>query len=73
MLVIVNLCLKMLKQYYVRQRGVISMYNNSQSPIMVVSGKKAKEILKKAETPIANHTRAVNKARERLRKLGTIK
>lgn len=49
------------------------MYNNSQSPIMVVSGKKAKEILKKAEKPIANHTRAVNKARERLRKLGTIK
>lgn len=34
---------------------------------------KRKEILKKAETPIANHARAVNKARERLRKLGTIK
>lgn len=45
------------------------MYNNSQSPIMVVSGKKAKEILKKSQTPIANHAKTVNKARERLKKM----
>ena len=49
------------------------MFNNLQSPIMVVSGKKAKEILKKSETPIANHMGTVNKAKERLRKMGTTK
>lgn len=49
------------------------MYNNSQSPIMVVSGKKAKEILKKSQTPMANHTRTVDKAKERLRRMGTTK
>lgn len=40
---------------------------------MVVSGKKAKEILKKSETPIVNHTETVNKAKERLRKMGMTK
>ena len=49
------------------------MYNNSQSPIMVVSGKKAKEILKKSQTPITDHTQTIRKAEERLRKIGTIK
>lgn len=41
---------------------------------MVVSGKKAKEILKKSQTPIANHAKTVNKvARERLKKMGASK
>lgn len=46
------------------------MYNNSQSPIMVVSGKKAKQILKKSETPRPNHTQTVKRAKERLEKMG---
>lgn len=49
------------------------MYNNLQSPIMVVSGKKAKELLKKSQTPISNHTKAINKAKERLKKMETAK
>ena len=49
------------------------MYNNSPSPIMVVSGKTAQEILKKSQKPIGDYTDAINKARERLRKGGAIK
>lgn len=49
------------------------MYNNSQSPIMVISGKKAKEILKKSQKPIANHASAVVRAKERLKKAGVAK
>lgn len=49
------------------------MYNNSQKPIMVLSGKKAREILRKSETPIANHTKTVNKAKERLERMRTTK
>ena len=49
------------------------MYNNSPSPIMVVSGKTAQEILKKSQKPIGDYTDAINIARERLRKVGAIK
>lgn len=49
------------------------MYNNSQSPIMILSGKKAKNILKKAETPIENHTKTVNRAKEKLKKMSAVK
>ena len=49
------------------------MHNNLQSPIMMVSGKKAREILNKAQSPTANHTRTINMAKERLKKVGASK
>ena len=70
---IVDLCLKKLNQYYLKWLGGMLMYNNSPSPIMVVSGKTAQEILKKSQKPIGDYTDAINKARERLRKVGAIK
>ena len=36
-------------------------------------GKTAQEILKKSQKPIGDYTDAINKARERLRKVGAIK
>ena len=50
--------------------GGILMYNGSPSPIMVVSGKTAQEILKRSQRSDIDYTDAVNKAKERLRKVG---
>ena len=44
------------------------MYNNSQSPIMVISGKKAEKMLSKSEKPIADHTKTIDRAKDKLRK-----
>ena len=49
------------------------MYNNSPSPIMVISGEKGKRMLKKAETPIGNHTQTVKRAKEKLGKMSTVR
>ena len=49
------------------------MYNGSPSPIMVVSGKTAQEILKKSQRSDIDYTDAINRAKERLRKVGAIK
>ena len=49
------------------------MYNGLPSPIVVVHGEKAKEMIRKSETPRGNHTKEVNIARERLRKAGMFK
>ena len=46
------------------------MYNNSQSPIMVISGKKAEKMLSKSEKPIADHTKTIDRAKDKLRKMG---
>lgn len=48
------------------------MYNGSPSPIMVVSGKTAQEILKRSQRSDIDYTDAVNKAKERLRKVGQL-
>lgn len=49
------------------------MYDNSPSPIIIVSGKTAQEILKKSQRSGIDYTDAINKAKERLRKVGAIK
>ena len=46
------------------------MYNNSQSPIMVISGKKAEKMLSKSEKTIADHTKTIDRAKDKLRKMG---
>lgn len=46
------------------------MYNNSQSPIMIISGKKAEKMLSKSEKPIADHTKTIDRAKDKLRKMG---
>lgn len=46
------------------------MYNGLPSPIVVVYGEKAKEMIRKSEAPRGNYTKEVNIARERLRKAG---
>ena len=46
------------------------MYNNSQSHIMVISGKKAEKMLSKSEKPIADHTKTIDRAKDKLRKRG---
>lgn len=49
------------------------MFNGQQSPIMVIHGETAKEMIEQAESPKRNHTKEVNIARERLRKAGMFK
>lgn len=49
------------------------MYNNLSSPIMIVSGRTAQEILKKSQRSDIDYTDTINKAKERLRKVGAIK
>ncbi len=51
-------------------KGGKTMYNNSQSPIMVISGKKAEKMLSKSEKPIADHTKTIDRAKDKLRKMG---
>ena len=47
------------------------MYNNSQSPIMVISGKKAEKMLSKSEKPIADHTKTIDRAKDKCISEGT--
>ena len=49
------------------------MFNGQQSPIMVITDKKAKEIYERSQTPIGDHTKEIREARERLRKAGMFK
>ena len=49
------------------------MYGNTQSPIMIISGKKAQKILQDIERPVPNHAETVNKAKEKLKRLSTVK
>ena len=49
------------------------MYNGLQSPIMVITGKKAKEIYAKSQTPMKDHTKEIRKAKQRLKKMKGIK
>lgn len=49
------------------------MYDNSPSPIMIVYGKTAQEIVKKYQRFNINYTDVINTAKERLRKVGAIK
>ena len=49
------------------------MYNSLPSPIMIVYGEAAYEILKKSQRSNIDYTDAISKAKERLRKVGTIK
>lgn len=44
------------------------MNSNSHNSIMILVGKKAKELLERAEQPIGNHTEAIKKAKEKLNK-----
>ena len=45
------------------------MFNGLQSPIMVVTGKKAKEVYERSQTPMGDHTKEIKEARKRLRKM----
>lgn len=49
------------------------MYNGLPSPIVVVHGETAKEMIRRSEALRGNHTKEVNIARERLRKAGMFK
>ena len=49
------------------------MYNGLPSPIVVVHGEKAREMIRKSEAPRRNYTKEVNVAREKLRKAGMFK
>lgn len=49
------------------------MYNGLQSPIMIITGKKAKEIYERSQTPMADHTKEIKEARERLKKMKGLK
>lgn len=42
------------------------MNNSLQSPIMILIGRRAKELLKRAEKPIGNHTEVIKNAKEKL-------
>lgn len=49
------------------------MFNEQQSPIMVIYGEAAKKMIEQAESPKKNYSKEVNIARERLRKAGMFK
>lgn len=49
------------------------MFNGQQSPIMIITGKKAKEMYERSQTPMADHTKEIREARERLIKAGMFK
>lgn len=45
------------------------MFNGQQSPIMIITGKKAKEIYERSQIPMADHTKEIREARDRLKKM----
>lgn len=45
------------------------MFNGLQSPIMLITGKTAKEIYEKSKIPMVDHTQEVREARDRLKKM----
>ncbi len=49
------------------------MFNGQPSPIMIITGKKPKEIYERLQTPMGDHTKEIREARERLRKAGMFK
>ena len=49
------------------------MFNGQQSPIMIITVKKAEEIYERSQTPMGDHTREIREARERSGKAGMFK
>lgn len=45
------------------------MFNGLPSPIMLIIGKKAKEIYERSQIPMADHTKEIREARYRLKKM----
>lgn len=45
------------------------MFNGLPSPIMLITGKKAKEIYERSQIPMTDHTKEIKEARKRLRKM----